>query len=98
MVGGTEMTKEEIKNNIAQSVGYADWTTYYNWIARDEERPDVVAQLIETAMEKVVEEYSKQEALNFALFKEEMTHGPLTPFGVEVIKDIFETYWKERNK
>ena len=35
------------------SKGYPNWTEMYDWICREGQRPDVVAQLIEAAMQEV---------------------------------------------
>ena len=53
-------TIEEIKNEIAQQKGYPSWVDYYNWIAREGERSDVVAQLIEGAITECFESYHSQ--------------------------------------
>lgn len=40
----------EIKDMIAIENGFPSWEEFYNWTAREGERPDVVAQIIESVM------------------------------------------------
>ena len=43
------MTNEYfIKQEIATNKGYPSWDKMYNWIAREGEKPSVVAQLVES--------------------------------------------------
>jgi hypothetical protein len=40
---------KEIKNRIAVEKGYPSWDEMYDWISRPGQKPEVVAQLIESA-------------------------------------------------
>lgn len=44
---------EELKNILATENGFPSWEDFYNWTAREGERPDVVAQIIESVMTEV---------------------------------------------
>lgn len=48
------MELQQAKDRVAKSMGYPNWTEFFNWIARDGETPVVVAQQIESAMEEVI--------------------------------------------
>lgn len=41
------------KDELAKLKGYSNWNEFYNWVAREGERSEVVAQQIESAMEEV---------------------------------------------
>jgi hypothetical protein len=44
----------KMKDKVAIEYGYLNWESFYNWIAREGEKPEVVAQQIESAMEDVI--------------------------------------------
>ncbi len=46
------LTVKTYKDRVAQLKGYSNWKEYYDWIAREGQKPEVVAQLIESAMEE----------------------------------------------
>jgi hypothetical protein len=48
-----------IKDKVAQEKGYPSWEEMFNWICRENERPEVVGQLIESAMVDYVAAVSK---------------------------------------
>jgi hypothetical protein len=53
-------TTEEIKNWVARDMGYPNWNEYFNWVARNDEKPSVIAQQIESAMQKVSDKLVEQ--------------------------------------
>lgn len=48
------MRLDECKNVVAREKGYPNWKEMYDWIARENQIPAVVAQLIEAATEEAV--------------------------------------------
>lgn len=52
---------EKIKDKVAIERGYTSWQEYYDWVARDDIYPSVVAQLIEDAMDDVCKLYHESK-------------------------------------
>lgn len=48
------MNLEDKKDRVAQIKGYPNWKDFYNWVSGEREKPEVVAQQIESAMEEVI--------------------------------------------
>jgi hypothetical protein len=45
---------KHLKDRIAIEKGYPSWDEMYNWISREGQRPEIVAQLIEAAVQDYV--------------------------------------------
>lgn len=45
---------DKVKDEVAEEMGYPNWNEFFNWVAREGEKPDVVAQQIESAMQDVI--------------------------------------------
>lgn len=46
-------TFNDSKEIVAIEMGYSSWDEFFEWVARDGEKPVVVAQMIESAMERI---------------------------------------------
>lgn len=67
-----KLTNKELKNWVARDMGYPSWDEFFNWIARADEKPSVIAQQIEAAMQKVCIESVRQTLLYHPKFEDWM--------------------------